>query len=98
MNHESKILNLHPFQGFVWERFKLLRDSAGTWQEVYDLLLDPMETANLAALRPVLADYLRAHALAWQAGEAAPFQGGPAGPVLELDRSTQETLNALGYM
>jgi len=86
-----------PIEGYVWERYKLLRNAAGTRLEVYDLALDPDEQCNLAGMRPVLADYLLAQALAWRTTQTTnrPAQGSETA---ETDEQAAERLKALGYL
>ena len=86
-----------PVEGYVWERYKLLRDPAGARLEIYDLKLDPGEQCNLADVRPVLADYLLAQALAWRAAQTASRPAPGTGKV-ETDERAAEQLRALGYL
>ncbi|HEO70116.1 MAG TPA: hypothetical protein ENN80_02560, partial [Candidatus Hydrogenedentes bacterium] len=86
----------HPIEAYVWQRYKLIRDSAGARIEVYDLEQDPRETCNLVDLRPVLADYLLAEALAWRAAKTSTMQ--TDAERVELDHEATETLKALGYL
>lgn len=90
--------NSRPIEAFMCERYKLILDSAGDRAEVYDCALDPRETANLAELRPVLADYLRASATAWKSrlkgsqGTVLPAEG------IKMDQDTKKSLETLGYL
>lgn len=69
-----------------------------TWYELYDLKADPMERTNLAATRPILMGYMRSLLMEWsdsQARRKAVLKK-PRGAV--LDKETEETLKALGYL
>jgi len=84
-----------PVEGYVWERYKLLRDPAGALLEVYDLELDPGEQCNLVDARPVLAEYLLAQALAWRNTHTARSSDSTE---VEIDQRSIEQLQALGYL
>lgn len=84
-----------PFEAYIWDRFKLVQGADGRF-EVYDLSMDPGERSNLADLRPVLADYLKARALAWR----AQLVSGAVHPAAKAETTDEanENLKALGYL
>ena len=75
-------------------RWKYIEGSAGS-EQLFDLALDPRETANLVEASPVMASHLRTN-LRDAVRTAAKFSGGQATTV--LDPATAETLRALGYV
>ncbi|NIA13265.1 MAG: sulfatase-like hydrolase/transferase [Nitrospiraceae bacterium] len=85
-----------PFEAYLWERYVLIRNSAGVRHEVYDTILDPLQQRDLAILRPVLADYLLAHSLAWRNG--LDVSVAEAGPKATIDEDKSEELRSLGYL
>ncbi len=87
-----------PLEAFWWERFKLIRDTMGRRLEVYDLERDPEERRDLVPLRPVLTDYLLAHALSWRRHAATAVSGPATESQLEQDDAERRQLEALGYL
>ncbi|HNR31276.1 MAG TPA: sulfatase [Candidatus Hydrogenedentes bacterium] len=87
-----------PIEAFWWERFKLIRNTKGRHIEIYDLARDPEERRDLAPLRPVLTDYLLAHALAWRRAEEARASGPATEAQLDANEQERRQLEALGYL
>lgn len=87
-----------PIEAYWWERFKLIRNIMGRDVEVYDLARDPEEKRDLSPLRPVLTDYLLAHALDWRRRAEAGMIGPATESPLEEDDAERRQLEALGYL
>jgi arylsulfatase A-like enzyme len=66
--------------------------------ELYDLVADPAEGADLAAARPVVVRALRAEAARLLAAHAAARERLRAGREIELSAEERERLRALGYL
>ncbi len=84
----------HPQVAYRTPRYKLIVDPAGGLRALYDLEVDPGETANILPFRPVLADYIEAQGLAWERAqrEAMHFESGDAATISEEERTQLETL------
>ena len=65
-------------------------------EELYDLIADPGETANLAPGQPVLSAYYRQMLHHWTASLGQRGDGG--GEQARLTRAQCENLKALGYL
>jgi len=78
--------------GIRQDRWKYLESGDGEHRELYDLVLDPGETHDLAREHPEQASRLSARIAAWKdrqpRGVEAP---------LEIDETSREGLEALGY-
>lgn len=82
---------------YVFPRYTLIRDSRGTYRDVYDMQLDPAQKSPLGVFRPVLLNYLESLALQWKASHSAGALP-PQKVDLKLDAETEEALRGLGYL
>ncbi|HEO70764.1 MAG TPA: hypothetical protein ENN80_05825, partial [Candidatus Hydrogenedentes bacterium] len=89
----------NPLEAYQWQRYKLIRCDINYALELYDTILDPRETMNLALSQPVLAEYLLARSLAWKAEQTSRSDYGPIEEIEEemTDEEVQR-LRALGYL
>lgn len=77
-------------------RYKLIFSPDGGEIELYDILADPCETANLAESMPEIRDTLMSKLRAELDQNAALYMGEAEFPV--LDEETRKSLKALGYI
>ncbi|NIA14442.1 MAG: sulfatase-like hydrolase/transferase [Nitrospiraceae bacterium] len=104
----SRGMAQYAVEAFVFERYKLLLDTAGTYERLFDLSRDPGETQDLSATLPVLASYLRARAERWKADLTERYvlpESAPPADVStreeeqeEVGPAHEESLRALGYL
>ena len=92
--------SMTPGLQFGWSALRSMRDGRYKFieaprPELYDLLADPGETANLVTQRPAIAAGL-SRELARLGEETG--RGAPAPEPANLDRETMERLAALGYV
>jgi arylsulfatase A-like enzyme len=76
-------------------RFKLIASRVPSYEELYDLALDPLETRDVAAEHP---DELARHRALLERYLAAPAGEPAAGDAAALDAQTRAQLEALGYL
>lgn len=86
-----------PYYTYGWAKLRSLRRGSIKWidapsPELYQTDKDPLELANIAALRPDLASALSAALLAHTARDDGDD------PTLQLDAATIAKLQALGYL
>ena len=70
----------------------------GALYELYDTKADPLETLDLKAKRPVLFGYLKAMLHQWERLQAAKAVKLRKPGIAVLDKETEESLKALGYL
>ncbi len=85
-----------PWEGYYFDRYKLIRHRHRFGVELYDLENDPEERRNLAPVYPVLTNYLLTRATAWKAANAREAEAGEQSDA--LDENIVEQLEALGYV
>jgi arylsulfatase A-like enzyme len=79
-------------------RFKLIWDSRADTVELYDLMDDPRETANLVSQRSVVAGFLRQQLYQWLRQQEHLRAGAPAPESVVLEEDLMRQLDALGYV
>jgi arylsulfatase A-like enzyme len=88
--------NRHPIEAYWFDRYKLVRNEHSAKVEAFDLARDPGETVNLAAIRPVLTDFLLANALAYRTRLAE--HSIPPRTDVAIPEERWAELEALGYL
>jgi arylsulfatase A-like enzyme len=79
-------------------RFKLIWDSRADTLELYDLLDDPGETANLVGDRRVTAGFMRQRLFQWLRQQEHLRAGAPAPESAVIEEELLRQLDALGYV
>jgi arylsulfatase A-like enzyme len=74
------------------------RVMTGSEYELYDLVQDPGELVNLAALHPDVVERLSAVLVSWYADRPREAQAGEALDIETLDPGSRALLEALGYL
>ena len=69
-----------------------------TWYELFDWKADPMERVNLSSTRPILFGFMRSVLTEWSDSQARRKAMLKKPREAVLDRETEETLKALGYL
>lgn len=69
-----------------------------TWYELFDWKADPMERVNLSSTRPILFGYMKSVLTEWSDSQARRKAMLKKPREAVLDRETEETLKALGYL